>query len=129
VILYDQGNSDALQLATINPATGRLTKLTSVSLGAGFAENAWYNVAMSVTTSLSVDLLIVSAVVRRHTIPADPNSDLAGQVGPQLFFQGGLSEAGLDSEGEVGIAASAFSTNVNSSVTNFRLAGACRPQQ
>src|SRR5215813_6685620 len=50
LILYDQGNSDALLLATIDPATGRLTKLTSVSLGAGFAENAWYNVAMSVTT-------------------------------------------------------------------------------
>jgi len=130
LMLYDQGNSDALQLATINPATGRLTKLTgSVSLGAGFAENAWYNVAVSVTASLSADLLIVSAGVRRHTIPTDPNSGLAGQVGPQLFFQGGLSEAGLDSEGEVGIAASAFSTNVNSSVTNFRIAGACRPQR
>ena len=40
LILYDQGNSDALQLATIDPATGQLTKLTSVSLGAGIAENA-----------------------------------------------------------------------------------------
>src|SRR5262249_52388024 len=48
LILYDQGNSDALQLATIDPATGQLGKLKSVSLGAGIAENTWYQVSMSV---------------------------------------------------------------------------------
>src|SRR5215468_6503809 len=48
VILYDQGNSDALQLATIDPATGKLGKLASVSLGAGIAENSWYRVRMTV---------------------------------------------------------------------------------
>ena len=117
VILYDQGNSDALQLATIDPATGKLTKLTSVSLGGGIAENAWYNLNTMVIAS--GDQLSVGAQVFRHVTPTDPNSPPDGQVGPQLLFQGGLNALGLEASGEVGIAASAFSTNVNSSVTNF----------
>src|SRR5215813_9301849 len=51
LILYDQGNSDALQLATIDPATGQLTKVKSVSLGAGIAENAWYRLRMVVNVN------------------------------------------------------------------------------
>src|SRR5262249_2460833 len=119
LILYDQGNSDALQLATIDPKTGQLTKLTSVSLDAGIAENTWYS--LDVNTDVSSDLLNVNGAVFRHVTPTDPNSGIDGQVGPTLFFHGTLSALGLDTEGEVGIAASAFSTNVNSSVTNVRL--------
>ena len=120
MILYDQGNSDALQLATIDPATGQLTKLTSVSLSAGIAENAWYRVQMSISYDrIDPDGFQVSARVLRRSKPTDPNSAPAGSVGPPLVFKGSLSATGLESEGEVGIAASAFSTNVNSSVTNW----------
>ena len=40
-------------------------------------------------------------------------------VGPELGFDGSVGALGLEDSGEVGIAASAFSTNVNSSVTNW----------
>jgi|SRR5262245_10871925 len=118
LILYDQGNSDALQLATIDPATGKLTKLTSVRLDAGITENAWYHLQMIVQPGA---VLHVEGRVNRHATPTDPNSPVAGPVGPPLSFQGSLSALGLDNQGEVGIVASAFSTNVNSSVTNWLL--------
>src|SRR5262245_48260905 len=116
LILYDQGNSDALQLATIDPKTGQLGKLKSVSLGAGIAENAWYRVFMNVILG-GGDLVLVIGTVSRHVTPTDPNSPIV-PVG-QLMFEGTRSALGLEDSGEVGIAASAFSTNVNSSVTNF----------
>ena len=122
LILYDQGNSDALQLATIDPATGHFTRLKSVSLGAGIAENAWYRLTIAFSTNAEFDLVFVDGTVQRHATPTDPNSPIAGHVGPPLSFQGSLSALGLDNEGEVGIVASAFSTNVNSSVTNWALA-------
>src|SRR5262245_2436601 len=64
LILYNQGNSDALQLATIDPATGKLGKLTSVSLGGGIAENAWYQLGMSVFVQRVglQDILVVQAL-------------------------------------------------------------------
>src|SRR5262249_39090011 len=72
LILYDQGNSDALQLATIDPATGKLTKLTSVSLGAAIAENTWYR--LSLTLETDADQLAAAGQVFRHATPTDPNS-------------------------------------------------------
>src|SRR5262245_49988922 len=128
LIVYDQGNSDALQLATIDAATGKLTKLTSVSLGAGIAENAWYGVRLSVQVfGGPVGVVSVTGGVFRHTTPTDPNSNIVLPALGIVAFVGSLSAAGLESEGEVGIAASAFSTNVNSSVTNFRLAVCAQP--
>jgi hypothetical protein len=123
LILYDQGNSDALLLATIDPATGQLVKLKAVSLGAGIAENAWYRVTMSVFTG--PDNFEVTAAVFRHATPTDPNSSVPRLPLGFLSFDGSLSAAGLEDSGEVGIAASAFSTNVNSSVTNWS-ADPCR---
>jgi len=41
-----------------------------------------------------------------------------------VSFEHSLSALGLDDSGEVGIAASAFGTNVNSSVTNWNV-GVC----
>jgi len=126
VILYDQGNSDSLQLATIDPATGKLAKLKSVSLGAGIAENAWYHLDVSVTLIdfLGADILTVLAQVSRHETPTDPNSPIAGPVGGLVFQDGVPNDLGLEDSGEVGIAASGFSTNVNSSVTNWSV-GVC----
>ena len=123
LILYDQGNSDALQLATIDPATGKLTKLTSVSLDAGIAENTWYRLQLTVT--ILFDQVFVSGSVFRFMKPTDPDGPLDGLVGPVLFFQDSPSAIGLDNQGEVGIVASAFSTNVNSSVTNW--SASCPP--
>src|SRR5262245_23754820 len=77
VILYNQGNSDSLQLATIDPVTGKLGKLTSVSLGAGIAENAWYRVRMSVQVFSGIEEVAVASEVFRHQTPTDPNSGLA----------------------------------------------------
>jgi hypothetical protein len=120
LILYDQGNSDALLLATIDPATGKLVKLKVVGLGAGIGNNAWYRVQMFVLAGAGYsDTLHVEATVFRHSTPTNPNSGTTTQVGGTLVFDGTLSGTGLESTGEVGIAASAFSTNVNSSVTNW----------
>jgi len=127
LILYDQGNSDALQFATIDPATGKLTKLTSVSLGASMAENAWYKLVLQVVLVANQQQLVTSAAVFKHTTPTDPNSLVVIPHLAVLSFTGSLSALGLDAEGEVGIAASAFSSNVNSSVTNFLLAACSQP--
>src|SRR5262245_28494395 len=120
LILYDQGNSDALQLATIDPATGQLTKLKSVSLGAGIAENAWYHVLLNAFDVGGGDVRVFGQV-SRHLTPTDPNSPIGAPVGPTLEFQGSRSALGLEFSGETGIVASAFSTNVNSSVTNWQV--------
>ena len=125
VILYDQGNSDALQLATIDPATGQLIKLKSLSLGAGIAENAWYR--LNLVLNVIGDQLVVTGVVLRHATPTDPNSPTVIPFVGAVSFLGSLSALGLDNEGEVGIAASAFSTNVNSSVTNFLITACGQP--
>src|SRR5262245_26837808 len=127
LILYDQGNSDALQLATLDPATGQLTKLKSVSLGAGIAENAWYRVRVSIQVFPGIGDVEVASEVLRHQTPTDPNSGLAFPRVGFLSFVGFLSAIGLEASGEVGIAASAFSTNVNSSVTNFLLSRCIQP--
>ena len=115
LILYDQGNSDALQLATIDPAIGKLGKLKSVSLDAGIVENAWYFLQIRVIAH--GDQVSVDGRVFRHVTPTNPNSPV--MLFLKLNFLGSLSALGLEDSGEVGIAASAFSTNVNSSVTNF----------
>jgi hypothetical protein len=117
LILYDQGNSDALLLATIDPATGKLHGLKSVSLGAAIAENVWYHVVMVADPTGGV--LRVFGAVLRHSIPTDPNSPVFAAPVGGLAFEGSLSATGLEDSGEVGIVASAFSTNVNSSVTNW----------
>ena len=91
-----------------------------MSLGAGIAENAWYHLFMNISV-INNDQLNVAASVSRFATPTNPNSPVVGLVGPPLLFVGSLTGAGLESEGEVGLAASAFSTNVNSSVTNFVL--------
>ena len=56
LILYDNGNTDSLVLATVNQAIvppgdfpgGTLTALRSVALGSGILENAWYRLEMDV---------------------------------------------------------------------------------
>src|SRR5262245_52719791 len=98
LILYDQGNSDALQLATIDPATGKLTKITSVSLGAAIAENTWYRLAF--TLAISTDELSVAGQVFRHATPMDPNSPVVIPPFAVLFFEGSLSALGLEDAGE-----------------------------
>ena len=89
-----------------------------MGLGSGIAENAWYRLLMSVSTTITDDNLHVEAKVFRHANSADPNSAPSTQVGGTLGYDGTLSSIELRGAGEVGIAASAFSTNVDSSVTN-----------
>src|SRR5262245_2532018 len=88
LILYDQGNSDALQLATIDPATGQLGKLKSVSLDAGIAENTWYRLQIRVI--VTGDQVSVQGRVFRHVTPTNPNSPVMLFFG-ELNFLGSLS--------------------------------------
>jgi hypothetical protein len=118
LVLYDSGNSDSLVLGTVNPATGLFTALTTVSLGGNIIENAWYRLTMDVV--LSGGNVAVMAKVFRHTVATDPNSPTGAQVNGTLSFSG-ARPAGVDATGEVGIVASAASTSVNSSVTNFTI--------
>src|SRR5215471_6349737 len=118
LILYDAGNSDALVLGTVDPATGLFTTLATVSLAGNIVENAWYRLAMSYAVSGSN--VTVSATVFRHTTASDPGSPLGTQVGGTLNFSGPLP-SGVAGTGELGIVATAVSASVNSSVTNFTI--------
>jgi len=115
LILFDNGNSDVLVLATVDQA-GRLTGLKGVSLGAGILEDAWYRVTMDV--GVSGKSVGVTGRVFRYAINQDPNSGLGPQVGSTLIF-GGVRPQGVDVSGEVGIIASAVSAVVDTSVANF----------
>ena len=116
--LYDAGNTDTLVLATVDQA-GKLVTLMTVRLGAGIAENVWYRVNMAVT--VDTGLVTVVGTVAAHADPTDPNSELAGQVGPTLTFSAPLGVGalvGVDATGEVGILAAAVNAANSSSVTN-----------
>ena len=114
---YDAGNSDSLVLATADQSGG-LVLLKSVSLGANIAENTWYRVTMDV--AVSGTNVTVTGKVFQHATPSDPNSAVGAQIGATLSWSGALP-AGVDAAGEVGIVASAFSTAVDSSVTNLTI--------
>ena len=118
LVLYDSGNSDSLVLGTVNPATGLVTALTTVSLGSNVLENVWYRVTMDV--SVSGANVAVTAKVFRHATGSDPNSPTGAQIGSTLVFSG-ARPAGVEATGEVGIVASATSSAVISSVTNFSI--------
>ena len=116
--LYDSGNSDSVVLGTVDPATGQLTALATVSLGGNIVENSWYRLTMEVAVSGAN--VTVTGRVFRHATATDPNSPLGAQVGSTLAFSG-TRPAGVNAAGEVGMVASAASTSVNSSVTNFTI--------
>jgi hypothetical protein len=122
LILWNAGNSDVLQLFTVDQA-GKLTSLTSRGLGAGIAENAWYSLEMEIGFPRG-QFTVMGAVSRHHT-PGDPDSDIQTQVG-SLVFQGPIPAGVNSGTGEVGIIARAISAAVDSSVTNF-VVGECSP--
>jgi hypothetical protein len=122
LVVSDAGNTDRLRLATVegDPAKlGTLTFLTSVSLGAGIAENVWYRLVMTVTPTTPT----VTGKVFKHSDPQDPNSGLGAQVGATLTYPTPTDPAalpdGVTSPGQNGILAQAVSTRVDLSVTNF----------
>ncbi len=120
LILYDNGNTDMLQLVTIDPFTGEMTRLGSAPLGVAIKEDAWYAFFLDVTVELGFenDKLVVQAEVFSLTDPLDPNSDFDERL---VFVRGRapLNATGLQDQGQVGIIASAFGAVVNSSVTNW----------
>jgi hypothetical protein len=123
VILYDNGNTDAIQLATIDPFTGKLVPLKTVPLIAPIEENAWYVVLMELTVDLAFEghSLIVEATVLSLQDPTDPNSEFDRVIGLLRFttFQTSLEGIGLQPAGQVGVMASAINAVVDSSVTNW----------
>ncbi|HKF41708.1 MAG TPA: PQQ-binding-like beta-propeller repeat protein, partial [Thermoanaerobaculia bacterium] len=118
LLLYDSGNSDSLALRVVDPATGLFTTLGSVSLGGNVVENVWFRVTMSV--SVNGGTVTATGRVFPHSTPTDPGSALGAQLGSTLNFTGSLP-SGVDPVGEVGMAAGAASTSVNSSVANFTI--------
>jgi hypothetical protein len=118
LVLYNNGNTDSLALGTVNKATGTFTVLTTVSLGADIGEDAWYRLTMDVVVSGAN--VVVTGKVFQHTTATDPNSPTGAQIGGTLSF-GGALPTGVAATGEVGIVASAASTSVSSSVTNFTI--------
>ena len=123
VIVYDNGNTDAIQLATIDPFTGKLVPLKTLPLIAPIEENAWYVVLMELTVDLAFEghSLSAEATVLSLQDPTDPNSEFDRVIGFLRFttFQTSLEEIGLQSAGQVGIMASAINAVVDSSVTNW----------
>lgn len=118
--INDAGNTDKLVLSTVNATTGKLTKLTSIPLGAGgIAENKWYHLKMVVTTDGTY--VTVTGDVTKHLVATDPNSAPSGAVGTQLSYTGLLSSIGVQSSGNVGLMANATSAVVDTSITNFVL--------
>ncbi len=118
LVLYDNGNTDAMQLATIDPFTGKLTPLKTMPLSARIKENSWYVVFMDLTVDLAYDGDTLTAAVTVLSLldPTDPNSDFERPVGG-MRFKGPLGPTGLQTEGQVGIMAAATSAVIDSSVT------------
>ncbi len=129
LILYDNGNTDSLVLATVDQVGvplgdfpgGKLTPLRSVALHADILENVWYRLEMDVV--VSGDDLIVTGRAFTHMSPGDPDSALGTQVGGTLSTPTPLSltALGLQGSGEVGVVATAINAVVDSSVTNFQI--------
>lgn len=120
LLIFDNGNTDTLVLATVDSATGKLTPLAAKALGAGILLNQWYRLTMDVLkTGASFS---VTGRVFKHADPQDPMSALNGQVGELVLVSTSLARTGLTDSGQVGIIASAASAIVDSSVTNFQIA-------
>jgi|KBSSwiStaDraftv2_1062776.scaffolds.fasta_scaffold89789_4 hypothetical protein len=124
VIVYDNGNTDAIQLATIDPFTGKLAPVphpfNAFPLFARIKENAWYVVLMELTVDLAYEghSLLVEAAVISLQDPKDPASDFDQVIGG-MRLRTPLEALGLQPQGQVGIMASAISAVVDSSVTNW----------
>jgi len=119
LIVYDNGNTDAVQLARVDPFTGELTRFGSAPLGAAIKEDAWYAFFMDVTVELGFeDRLVVQADLYSLVDPTDPNSDFDEHL-VSISGRTPLSLTGLSDQGQVGIIASATGAVVNSSVTNW----------
>ena len=131
LFLRDNGNADRLILATVtgapSPPGGPSAPTTLITLSLPQIQiNTWYRVTMDVdvpatTFVVPTPTFSVTGRVFTHSDPLDPNSAVDTQVGPTLTFSGNLADFGLASSGEVGIAATAQSATVNSSVTNFEI--------
>ena len=125
VILYNNGNTDAIQLATIDPFTGKLAPLKTLPLIAPIEENAWYVMLMELTVDLAYEghSLTVEAMVLSLQDPTDPdpNGEFDRVIGFLRFktFQTSLEGLGLKPAGQVGVMASAINAVVDSSVTTW----------
>ena len=124
LVLYDNGNTDAIQLATIDPFTGKLTPVphpfNNFPLFARIKENAWYTVLMELTVDLAFDghSLLVEAAVISLQDPTDPTSEFDHVIGG-MRLRTPLEALGLQTQGQVGVMASATSAVVDSSVTTW----------
>jgi len=118
LVVNDAGNTDTLELVTVDGATGKRVVLATVSLKAGIQECAWYHLTMDVVVS-GADVSVTGNVYA-HVTPTDPGSSLGAQVGTTLSFAG-PRPSGVEATGEVGVVASATSAVVNASVTNFEI--------
>ncbi len=123
LILYNNGNSDSLQLATIDPATGKLTTLASAPLKGAIKENAWYVVQLELATDEifggDPDALVFLGAVFSLNDPENPTSGTDTLLGVVGFIGLTFSGTGLQRTGQVGIVASAINAVVDSSVTNW----------
>lgn len=133
LVVSNAGNTDRLQLMTVEAATGKVKVLKNASLGASIAEDAWYRLELLVQPAGPCTLppfgkfltcpTNVQGRVFRHQDPEDPNSPVdPAQVGDVLDapnLQLNFSGFGRTPVGQVGIVARAVSAVVDSSVTNF----------
>jgi hypothetical protein len=117
LVVNDAGNSDVLGLGTISQA-GQIITLKAVSLGASIKECAWYRLTMDVTV-IPPSNVTVTGKVFAHNDASDPNSGTPLAPIATLSYTNQPRPAGVDPTGQVGIMAAAYSTIVDSSVTNF----------
>jgi len=116
LLLMNAGNTDVLQLVTVDPA-GKLSLLKSVALGSGIHEDVWYHLTLEVT-GLATPTVTVTGKVFQHSVPSNPNSPLGAQVGTTLSLAG-LLPTGVSHFGEVGLVGRAVSASIATSLTNF----------
>jgi hypothetical protein len=121
LVVSDAGNTDLLQLATLDgdpSKKGKLRVLSSVPLKSGIAENVWYRLVMTVDPAATAGRPLVTGNVFTHQTPLDPDSPLGVQVGTSLTYFNPLPD-GVSSPGQNGILAQAINAVVDLSVTNF----------
>jgi hypothetical protein len=121
LVVSDAGNTDLLQLATLDgdpTKKGKLKILSSAPLKNGIAENVWYRLVMTVDPTPTAGRPLVTGKVFTHSTPTDPDSPLGVQVGTTLTYEQPLPD-GVSHPGQNGILAQAVSAVVDLSVTNF----------
>jgi len=121
LFLSDAGNSDGLNVRLVQQTGISSANLSTVALGTGITEDAWYRLAL--TLSFNGPNFTITGKVYGHTTDTDPNSALGAQVGSTLSYTALLSSGNYSNPYEIGLVGRGIGAVEDTSVTNFDIEG------